>query len=218
MRRGPGRPASSLGRVKELVREGRVCFTRRGRSFVQNNYDNLDFDEIVRCVSGMARFIEEGRAMFCCECGNEMRYTREPITERFRGEEITVDGIERYVCDKCGNDVMSSEMATRLSMGLARRYARRRGLLTPEEIKDIRSGLGLTQIEFEILVGVSSPTVCRWERGTSFQSRSADLLLRALRDLPEVEGYLRHETGLDRGPDALGERSSDGHLELVAEG
>lgn len=50
MRRGPGRPASSLGRVKELVREGHVCFTRRGRSFVQNNYDNLDFDEIVRCV------------------------------------------------------------------------------------------------------------------------------------------------------------------------
>lgn len=69
MRRGPGRPASSLGRVKELVREGRVCSTRRGRSFVQNNYDNLDFDEIVRCVSGMARFIEEGEPCSAVNAG-----------------------------------------------------------------------------------------------------------------------------------------------------
>ena len=134
--------------------------------------------------------------MFCCECGHEMRLSSEPITEQFRGESITVDGIERYVCDECGNDVMSAAMATKLSMALSREYAARKGLLSPEEIKRIREGLGLTQEDFEKMVGVSSPTACRWERGTSPQSRTADLLLRAVRDLPDMADYLKHETGL----------------------
>ena len=42
-RRGPRYP---LEQVKALVREGRVGFTRRGRSFIQNHYDNLDFQEV----------------------------------------------------------------------------------------------------------------------------------------------------------------------------
>lgn len=134
--------------------------------------------------------------MFCCECGHEMRLTSDPITEQFRGEKITVEGIERYECDACGNDVMSAAMTTKLATALSREYARRRGLLSPEEIKRIRKGLRLTQDDFETMVGVSSPTACRWERGTSIQSRTADLLLRALRDLPDMVDYLKFETGL----------------------
>ena len=143
--------------------------------------------------------VTEGRSMFCCECGHEMKLSSEPITEQFRGEKITVEGIERYVCDKCGNDVMSAAMATKLSMALSREYAKRRGLLSPEEIKRIRKSLQLTQDDFETMVGISSPTACRWERGTSPQSRTADLLLRALRDLPDMADYLKFETGLATG-------------------
>ena len=134
--------------------------------------------------------------MFCCECGNEMRFTDEPITEQFRGETITVHGISRYVCDECGNDVMPASEATKLSMKLAEEYAKKMGLLAPEEIKEIRKSINLTQSEFERIVGVSSPTVCRWERGTSIQSKSTDLLLRLMRDIPGVSQYLKVKAGI----------------------
>lgn len=134
--------------------------------------------------------------MFCCECGSEMRFTSEPVTETFHGESFTVDGIERHVCDACGNDVMSADMATKLAAELARMYAEKTGMLAPGEIRDIRKKLGLTQTEFEKLVGVSSPTACRWERGSSLQSKSADLLLRLIRDVPDAARYLEREAGI----------------------
>ena len=140
--------------------------------------------------------------MFCCECGSEMRFTDEPISEEFRGELITVEGIERHVCDQCGNDVMSAEMATKLSMGLASEYARRSGLLAPEEIKAIRKQFDLTQADLEKIAGVSSPAVCRWERGAALQSGSADLLLRMFRGVPEARRFLMDRAGLSKRKNA----------------
>ena len=49
--------------------------------------------------------------MRCTECGSEMRFTSEPMKERYKGEEFTVTGIERWVCDECGNDVMKADPA-----------------------------------------------------------------------------------------------------------
>lgn len=43
-------PAYSLGRVKELVRKGNINFTKRGRAFIQHNYDDLDFQEVASGV------------------------------------------------------------------------------------------------------------------------------------------------------------------------
>lgn len=37
--------------------------------------------------------------------------------------------------------------------------------MTPEEIKDIRSSLDLTQVQFADLLGVHPITVSKWERG-----------------------------------------------------
>lgn len=67
-------------------------------------------------------------AMRCLECGAEMRHTAEAMTEVYRGEEFTVDGIDRWVCDACGNDEMLVCEAERLSHALAREYARAHGL------------------------------------------------------------------------------------------
>lgn len=56
--------------------------------------------------------------MICVECGSEMRFTDEPMTEEFQGQEYTVDGIDRWVCDSCGNDVVPLVSAARLLRGL----------------------------------------------------------------------------------------------------
>ena len=86
--------------------------------------------------------------MRCMECGREMQFTSAPMTETYRGEKITVEGIEHYICE-CGNDEMTAVEATKLAHALAAQYAKAHELLTPSEIKHLRSDLGLTQHEFE---------------------------------------------------------------------
>lgn len=64
------------------------------------------------------------------------------------------------------------------------------GLLAPEEIVELRRKYGLTQAGLERLIGAGEKTVVRWERGTVSQSRTADTLLRVLRDFPDVVAHL----------------------------
>ena len=67
---------------------------------------------------------------------------------------------------------------------------REEGLLTPHQIREIRQGLGLTQDAFEKLLGVGPKTVVRWEKGTVFQNRATDSLLRVVRAQPESARFL----------------------------
>lgn len=116
--------------------------------------------------------------MLCYECGGEMRHTSEPMRETYRGHGFEVEGIERWVCDACGNDEMSGEMADRWGAAVARERARIDGLLSPQEIRDIRKRRGLTQAQLERALGVSSPTVSRWETGVMLPSGTACKLMR----------------------------------------
>jgi HTH-type transcriptional regulator/antitoxin MqsA len=70
------------------------------------------------------------------------------------------------------------------------------GLLSAREIREIREELGLTQQGLERLLGVGPKTVVRWERGTVFQNRSTDSLLRVLRAFPEASGFLAERHGV----------------------
>ena len=60
----------------------------------------------------------------------------------------------------------------------------------PDQIRGIRQGLGLTQDAFEKLLGVGPKTVVRWEKGTVFQNRSTDSLLRVVAAHPESARFL----------------------------
>jgi HTH-type transcriptional regulator/antitoxin MqsA len=64
------------------------------------------------------------------------------------------------------------------------------GLLSPSEILAIRARLHLSQQAFERLLGVGPKTVVRWEKGTVFQNRSTDSLLRVVAEFPEVARFL----------------------------
>jgi len=65
-----------------------------------------------------------------------------------------------------------------------------RGLLTPDEIRDLRRSLGVAQAALERLLGVGPKTVVRWEKGTVFQSATADRLMRLLIAKPELVSLL----------------------------
>ena len=61
-----------------------------------------------------------------------------------------------------------------------------RGLLTPEEIRRLRTDLGLRQQDLEGILGVGPKTVTRWEKGTVFQSAVADKFMRQIWTHPEI--------------------------------
>lgn len=131
------------------------------------------------------------KTMRCAECGSErIRLSNEPITEEFRGDTFTVAGIEHYVCEDCGEVTMSTTEATRLGEALASRYRKAHELLAPAQIRALRESLALTQKEFEKVLGVSSLTVCRWERGTIVQTKVADNLMRAIASSATVRNEL----------------------------
>ena len=60
--------------------------------------------------------------------------------------------------------------------------ARYMGLLLPNEIRQLRKELGLTQLQFGELLQVGEKTATRWETGRGRPSRSLNVLLCALRD------------------------------------
>lgn len=124
--------------------------------------------------------------MICMECGAQMMKSSDPIKESFRGEEITVTGIEHYKCSSCGEILLGAEEGKLFDEKLVNQYSSLVGLLNPTEIKSIRTKYHLTQQEFEKVLGVSSPSVCRWETGKVIQSKPVDLLMRAYDDSPEI--------------------------------
>lgn len=119
--------------------------------------------------------------MICPECGyEELVETNSPMVEEFKGEQITVEGITRFECPYCGEYVISADQWKKLDNILYDDYRKRLGLLSPHEIKAIRKKYRWTQVEFEKILGVSSPTVSRWESNRIIQTKVADNLMRAL--------------------------------------
>jgi putative zinc finger/helix-turn-helix YgiT family protein len=72
-----------------------------------------------------------------------------------------------------------------------RMKARHMGLLTPEEIKALRTRLGVTQREIAKLLQIGEKSWSRWENGRERPSRSMNILLRSLWDGKVDVGYLR---------------------------
>ena len=60
--------------------------------------------------------------------------------------------------------------------------SRHMGLLLPEEIKELRNQLGVTQKRMGDLLQIGEKSYCRWETAKERPSRSLNLLLAALSD------------------------------------
>ena len=83
-------------------------------------------------------------------------------------------------CPSCGEDFYTAAQADQLHLRAIERIRTEEGLLTPDKIKRIRNELGLTQREFELLLGTGEKTCVRWETGRVCQSTAADRLIRLL--------------------------------------
>ncbi|MBI2401571.1 MAG: helix-turn-helix domain-containing protein [Gemmatimonadetes bacterium] len=87
-------------------------------------------------------------------------------------------------CQRCATDFYTHDQSLASSRARAGALREHEGLLTPQEIRDIRGQLGYTQAQLEEVLGVGAKTVVRWEKGTVRQSRLADRFLRTLAAYP----------------------------------
>ena len=67
-----------------------------------------------------AQSIKEEIRIICVECGGEMVPSTEPLTESYKGMDVTVEGLEYHICPDCGETVMSGDMADRQAREMAR--------------------------------------------------------------------------------------------------
>ncbi len=69
--------------------------------------------------------------------------------------------------------------------------ARHMGLMSPEEIKALRTRLGVTQKQIVELLQIGKKSWSRWETGRERPSRSMNILIRSLNDGKMDLNYLR---------------------------
>lgn len=126
----------------------------------------------------------------CAECGGPVEASTASVPFEVRGECVEVPGIEHGVCRGCSEIFLPLDEAEKLQVEAIRISKAAKRLLSPAEIRELRLSLSMSQVAFEELLGVGAKTVVRWEKGTVFQSATADRLMRLIRLIPELKDVL----------------------------
>lgn len=132
----------------------------------------------------------------CPICGGAATLIREDRQIAI-GHRKTLVPHEFMRCDDCGEEYFLPGQMDSVMRRASEKIRREEGLLTPSEIRTIREKYGLTQVEFERLLGIGPKTVVRWEKGTVFQNAATDALLRLLDRYPENARFLAERHGVD---------------------
>jgi putative zinc finger/helix-turn-helix YgiT family protein len=106
-----------------------------------------------------------------------------------RAYRVEVPALTVPQCDNCQAISIDDEADQQISAAF-RRAAR---LLTPQEIRQGREKLGLTQKQFANLLGVGEATVSRWETGAQIQQRAMDRFLRVCLASPAAVELLQSD-------------------------
>src|SRR5439155_23912467 len=115
----------------------------------------------------------------CGKCGQKamelatLLYTT-TIDHDGRAYRVELPGLTVPRCGHCQALSLDDEADRQISAAF-RREAR---LLAPEEIRQGREKLGLTQKQFAQLLGIGEATVSRWETGAQIQQRAMERFLR----------------------------------------
>jgi putative zinc finger/helix-turn-helix YgiT family protein len=104
----------------------------------------------------------------------ELKTVKKEIT--FKGVDLNVD-TDSYVCPTCGLEAGTTKTAGALQLAIADAYRAKQGLLTSEELKELRKAHNLTQRQLAEIMNIGIASIKRWETGT-VQSASMDTALR----------------------------------------
>jgi putative zinc finger/helix-turn-helix YgiT family protein len=130
----------------------------------------------------------------CGKCGQKaMRLATVPyattIEHDGRAYRVEIPELAVPQCANCEAISIDDEADQQISAAF-RRAAR---LLAPEEIRQGREKLGLTQKQFANLLGVGEATVSRWETGAQIQQRAMDRFVRVCLASPAAVRLLQSD-------------------------
>lgn len=102
--------------------------------------------------------------MKCLQCGGKMTVRQETRRAYAQLEGVIIEGVEVRHCPHCGEEEVSYANVEQLHTELALQLARKEAALTPQEIRYLRTWLGLSSSDLAKRMGVAKETVSRWER------------------------------------------------------
>lgn len=131
----------------------------------------------------------------CAHCdGNAQLVTESREVSVGRRRAVAV--VEFARCEDCAGESYLPGQMSAAQDAAGRAIRQEEGLLLPNEIRETRERYGLTQADFEKLLGVGTKTVVRWEKGSVFQNQATDTLLRLIRDDDRVARRLAEWRGV----------------------
>lgn len=120
----------------------------------------------------------------CPLCGEfQQAHKVKPMTYTYRNVEFVINQPALW-CDACGEGIIDGKDSNIVMPLIVAEKARIDGLLTPEEIKQVRIKLKLTQKQAAVIFGGGVNAFNRYERGKLPIPRPLSLLLTVLRNHP----------------------------------
>lgn len=92
---------------------------------------------------------------------------------------VYIEGLAPVI-DEEGDEVIEIPFIAALHAEIARGIVMHKGTMTGDELRFLRTEMGMTQAELASFVGVQALTVGRWERGENPMDRSAETVIRKL--------------------------------------
>lgn len=133
-----------------------------------------------------------------CDTVNEYELTTEIRKVTVKGVPVEFEAIKAY-CPHCGDPLFVYEAERINQIRCFDEYKKKKGLLTSEEIIEIRNKYGLSQTDLAKAIMVGKKNIARYEIG-KIQDKSIDLLIRLL----------------DKHPHWFGIKTCDNNKELKA--
>jgi HTH-type transcriptional regulator/antitoxin MqsA len=123
----------------------------------------------------------------CPVCGKGT-LNKELVEERFeyKDQSISIPNYLVYKCDACKETIVDKGTLKSSGKLLKNFKCKVDGLLTGDEIKEIRKKLNLTQEQMSEILGGGLKSFARYESGQVCQSRAMDNLLRILDRYPDT--------------------------------
>lgn len=99
------------------------------------------------------------------------------------------------ICEACGSEIGSTEQTRQNKRVMTAFKKEVDGLLTGEQVRELRKGLGINQKQARAIFGGGPTAFSKYESDDIIQSEAMDNLLRAAKRFPMVAAWLAKEHG-----------------------
>jgi putative zinc finger/helix-turn-helix YgiT family protein len=114
----------------------------------------------------------------CPNCGEmavSFHSTNQTLTTKHGSEVVElIARVPKGVCGSCEFSFTDHRAEKARHIAVCRHF----GLLTPDEVGDIRATYNMTRSDFAELTGIGEASLARWERGEVLQNKAMDQFLR----------------------------------------